>query len=139
MSEPGTAPGRDALLATKLHVPRLPPGFVARPRLTARLDEGLAGRMILVSAPAGFGKTAADSQGRTGSIIEIAALRALALTAAGDRAAAAQDLARTLPLAAQPGYVRVFADEGPPMAALLSQVAAAHRDGQPAARQVPLG
>ena len=58
MSEPGTAPGRDALLATKLHVPRLPPGFVARTRLTARLDEGLAGRMILVSAPAGFGKTA---------------------------------------------------------------------------------
>jgi ATP/maltotriose-dependent transcriptional regulator MalT len=33
----------------------------------------------------------------------------------------------------------VFADEGPPMAALLSQVAAAHRAGQPAARQVPLG
>src|SRR5262249_57228624 len=27
----------------------------------------------------------------------------------------------------------------PPMAALLGQVAAAHRDGQPAARQVPLG
>src|SRR6516164_3404584 len=58
MSEPGTAPGRDALLATKLHVPRLPPGFVVRPRLTARLDEGLAGRTILVCAPAGFGKTA---------------------------------------------------------------------------------
>jgi LuxR family maltose regulon positive regulatory protein len=81
----------------------------------------------------------ADSQGRTGSTIEIAALRALALAAAGDRAAAAQDLAGTLALAAPQGYVRVFADEGPPMAALLSQVAAAHRDGQPAARQVPLG
>src|SRR6516164_2362887 len=58
MGEPGTAPGPDALLATKLHVPRLPPGFVARPRLTARLDEGRAGRTILVCAPAGFGKTA---------------------------------------------------------------------------------
>jgi LuxR family maltose regulon positive regulatory protein len=81
----------------------------------------------------------ADSQGRTGSTIEIAALRALALAAAGDRAAAAQDLASTLALAALQGYVRVFADEGPPMATLLSQVAAAHRDGQPAARQVPLG
>ena len=81
----------------------------------------------------------AGSQGRTGSIIEIGALRALALAATGDPAAAAQELAGTLALAAPQGYVRVFADEGPPMAALLSQVAAAHRDGQPAARQVPLG
>jgi LuxR family maltose regulon positive regulatory protein len=81
----------------------------------------------------------ADSQGRTGSTIEIAALRALALAATGDRAAAAQDLAGTLVRGAPQGYIRVFADEGPPMAALFSQVAAAHRDGQPAARQVPLG
>src|SRR5262245_2172623 len=48
---------RDALLATKLHVPRPPLGFVNRPRLTARLDEGLARRLILVCAPAGYGKT----------------------------------------------------------------------------------
>ena len=81
----------------------------------------------------------ADRQGRTGSIIEIAALRALALAATGDRAAAARELAGTLALAAPQGYVRVFADEGPSMAALLSQVAAAHRDGQPAARRIPLG
>src|SRR5215831_8955705 len=81
----------------------------------------------------------ADSQGRTGSIIEIQALRALALAATGGQAAAAEELARTLALAAPQGYVRVFADEGPPMAALLGQVASAHRDGQPAARQVPLG
>ena len=80
----------------------------------------------------------ADSQARTGSLIEIAALRALALAAAGDHPAAAQDLARTLAQAAPQGYVRVFADEGPPMAALLTQVATAHRHGQPAARQVPL-
>jgi LuxR family maltose regulon positive regulatory protein len=80
----------------------------------------------------------AASQARTGSLIEIAALRALALAAAGDRPAAAQDLAGTLALAAPQGHVRVFADEGPPMAALLAQVAAAHRDGHPAARQVPL-
>ena len=46
------------LLATKLHVPRLQPGFVARPRLVQALDEGLARRLILVGAPAGFGKTA---------------------------------------------------------------------------------
>src|SRR5262249_57538877 len=79
-----------------------------------------------------------ETHDRTGSIIEIQALRALALAATGGQAAA-EELARTLALAAPQGYVRVFADEGPPMAALLGQVATAHRDGQPAARQVPLG
>src|SRR5215472_749386 len=65
MAEPPTAaPPRaaaseqDVLLATKLHVPRLQPGFVYRPRLGEALDEGLARRLILVCAPAGFGKTA---------------------------------------------------------------------------------
>ena len=50
--------GQDALLATKLHVPRPQPGFVPRPRLAGRLDEGLARQLILVCAPAGSGKTA---------------------------------------------------------------------------------
>src|SRR5262249_7468494 len=45
----------------------------------------------------------------------------------------------TLTLASRHGHIRVFADEGPPMTALLGQVATAHRDGQPTARQVPLG
>ena len=58
MGEPGNAPERDVLLATKLHVPRPPPGFVARPRLTAGLDEGRSRRLTLVCAPAGSGKTA---------------------------------------------------------------------------------
>src|SRR4249919_3800092 len=49
---------RDVLLATKLHLPRLQPGFVPRLRLVEALDEGLARRLILVCAPAGFGKTA---------------------------------------------------------------------------------
>ena len=49
---------QDVLLATKLHVPRLQPGFVPRPRLVAALDEGLARGRVLVCAPAGFGKTA---------------------------------------------------------------------------------
>src|SRR5215472_14925064 len=58
MTEPGNARERDVLLAAKLHVPRPPPGFVARPRLAGRLDEGLSRRLILVCAPAGSGKTA---------------------------------------------------------------------------------
>jgi LuxR family maltose regulon positive regulatory protein len=49
---------RDVLLATKLHLPRPRPGFVPRPRLTERLDEGLAHGLVLVCAPAGYGKTA---------------------------------------------------------------------------------
>ncbi len=55
---PGAASGQDALLATKLHVPRPQPGFVPRPRLAEALDEGLARQLILVCAPAGSGKTA---------------------------------------------------------------------------------
>ena len=50
--------GQDVLLATKLHVPRPPPGFVPRRRLAAALDEGLARGRVLVCAPAGSGKTA---------------------------------------------------------------------------------
>src|SRR4249920_3626005 len=49
----------DALLATKLHLPRPRPGFVPRPRLASRLDEGLAHGLTLVCAPAGYGKTVA--------------------------------------------------------------------------------
>src|SRR6266516_8170876 len=52
------APEQDALLATKLHVPRPQPGFVPRPRLVQALDEGLARGLVLVCAPAGSGKTA---------------------------------------------------------------------------------
>ena len=56
--QPAGAGGPDGLLATKLYLPRLQPGFVARPRLTDGLDEGLACGLALVCAPAGFGKTA---------------------------------------------------------------------------------
>ena len=49
---------RDALLATKLHLPGSRPGQVPRPRLTDRLDEGLGHGLVLVCAPAGYGKTA---------------------------------------------------------------------------------
>src|SRR5579863_9825826 len=49
--------GPAALLKTKLYVPRSRRGLVPRPRLSERLDRGAASRLVLVSAPAGFGKT----------------------------------------------------------------------------------
>ena len=66
--------------------------------------------------------TAAAAQGRTGSVIEIGALRALALAACGDQDAAADALTRALALGGPQGYVRVFADEGAPMRALLARL-----------------
>jgi LuxR family transcriptional regulator, maltose regulon positive regulatory protein len=62
MAEPPAPPApagleRDALLATKLHLPRLRPGLVPRPRLLERLDQAMARELVLVCTPAGFGKT----------------------------------------------------------------------------------
>jgi LuxR family maltose regulon positive regulatory protein len=74
----------------------------------------------------------AAAQGRTGSLIEIQSLRALALAAQSDDVAAATALTEALTLACPQGYVRVFTDEGPPMAALLGRLAAAQRTRQTA-------
>jgi LuxR family maltose regulon positive regulatory protein len=46
-----------SLLTTKFYVPPLRPGFVSRPRLIELVQAGLARKLTLVSAPAGFGKT----------------------------------------------------------------------------------
>ncbi|HEY6018487.1 MAG TPA: LuxR family transcriptional regulator, partial [Candidatus Paceibacterota bacterium] len=45
------------LLRTKLYLPFGRPHLVARPRLIARLNEGLRRPLTLLSAPPGFGKT----------------------------------------------------------------------------------
>ena len=82
---------------------------------------------------------AAAAQDRAGSLIEIGALRALALAASGKEAAAVAALAGALTLASPQGYVRVFTDEGPPMAALLGRLIAAQRAEHADARRVPLG
>lgn len=49
------------ILATKLYAPSPRPGSVTRPRLINRLRAGF-GRLTLVSAPAGFGKTTLVTQ-----------------------------------------------------------------------------
>ena len=50
------------ILATKLYIPPLRPKVVIRPRLLERLNEGLHRNLILISAPAGFGKTTLVSE-----------------------------------------------------------------------------
>ena len=47
----------DQLITTKFYVPSLKAELVARRRLTERLNQGIKGRLTLISAPAGFGKT----------------------------------------------------------------------------------
>src|SRR5262249_62289340 len=69
-------------------------------------------------------------QERTGSVIEIQALQALARQAAGDQTGALAVLAEAFALARGEGYVRVFADEGAPMARLFGRFSGAQRAGE---------
>ncbi|MBI5962302.1 MAG: LuxR family transcriptional regulator [Chloroflexi bacterium] len=45
------------LLTTKFHIPQARTASVPRPRLVSRLQQGLTQKLILISAPAGYGKT----------------------------------------------------------------------------------
>ena len=64
---------------------------------------------------------AAQEGGRTGSVIEILVLQALAHQAQGDIPAALLPLHRALTLAEPEGYVRIFVDEGPAHGAAASR------------------
>lgn len=75
----------------------------------------------------------AGSQGRMGSLLQIRALRSLTRQSAGDHQGALALLAETLTLARREGHIRVFVDEGPPMAALLRSLSGARQRGQLAA------
>jgi LuxR family maltose regulon positive regulatory protein len=66
---------------------------------------------------------AAQEGGRTGSVIEILVLEALAHQAAGDLTTADAALECALILAEPEGYFRIFLDEGADMAKLLLEVA----------------
>ncbi len=65
---------------------------------------------------------AAEEGERTGSVIEILVLQALAHQVQGDIPAALVPLERALTLAEPEGYVRIFVDEGPPMAVLIAKL-----------------
>ncbi len=68
-------------------------------------------------------RRAAEAGKRSGSVIEILVLQALAQQVRGDIPAALASLQRALTLAEPEGYVRIFVAEGPPMASLLRAVA----------------
>ncbi len=86
---------------------------------SARVAVELLGRLL----------RAADEGQRSGSVIEVLILQALAEQMRGDIPSALGPLERALTMAEPEGYVRIFTDEGPPMAALLQ--AAARRDIAP--------
>jgi LuxR family maltose regulon positive regulatory protein len=50
-------PARAALLATKLAIPQVPAWLVPRARLIQALHEGTTRQLVVISTPAGFGKT----------------------------------------------------------------------------------
>jgi LuxR family maltose regulon positive regulatory protein len=67
---------------------------------------------------------AAEAVGRTRSVVEIQALQALTRGAQGQIEPAMNSLQQALSLGAAVGYVRLFVDEGRPMAELLRQAMA---------------
>jgi ATP/maltotriose-dependent transcriptional regulator MalT len=69
--------------------------------------------------------SAAHAAGRMGSVIEILVLQALLLQAEGNTTRAVRILGDALSLAEPEGYVRIFVDEGAPIAALLRRVSSA--------------
>jgi LuxR family transcriptional regulator, maltose regulon positive regulatory protein len=75
----------------------------------------------------------AVTQGRVESVIELRALQALAHAASDDEPAALAALAESVALGAPEGYLSVFLDEGPPMAALFRPLLAGRRLEQLAA------
>lgn len=114
---------------SRLNIPDFPDFRLERPSFTlvrVRIAQGRAEeamRLLDQLLPA------AEAEGRVGRVIEIQMLRALALHAGGDVAQAMIPLEQALSLAEPEGYVRIFVDEGLPMAQLLYE--AARRDITP--------
>ncbi len=82
-------------------------------------------------------QTSAVAQGRVAGVLRLRVLAARAHESAGDRAAALAALADGLVLAAPQSYLRVFLDEGAPIATLLRELATGRRLDQLGAGAVP--
>ncbi len=85
--------------------------LAADPLDAARVQDAARLRERLVAAT--------EAGGRGGTLIELLVLQAVAFQAAGRAQVALDSLARAVALAESEGYVRVFADEGEPVARML--------------------
>jgi LuxR family maltose regulon positive regulatory protein len=106
---------------------------IARARLTVARGEHEEAMRLLEES-----RQAAEAAGRTGKLIEILTLQALALWERSRREQAVGTLMRALALAEPEGYVRTFVDEGAKVGELLSAALEARQRGHPdAAIRIP--
>jgi LuxR family maltose regulon positive regulatory protein len=78
-----------------------------------------------------------EAAGRTGKLIEILTLQAVALWERNRREQAVGSLTRALALAEPEGYVRTLVDEGAKVGELLSAILEARQRGHPDATRIP--
>jgi LuxR family transcriptional regulator, maltose regulon positive regulatory protein len=90
-------------------------GALARVELTQSTSGTLQQAEALISSA----QAVAEAHGRTGHLIELLLLQALALHAQGKTKPALEAMARSLALAEPEGYVRTFVDAGPLLVPLL--------------------
>jgi LuxR family transcriptional regulator, maltose regulon positive regulatory protein len=82
-------------------------------------------------------RQSAEAARRTGKLIEILTLQALALWERSKREQAVGTLTRALALAEPEGYIRTFVDEGAPVGDLLSATLKARQRGHPDEIRIP--
>jgi LuxR family maltose regulon positive regulatory protein len=130
----GRVPAAHLLLATKFHVPRIAARLVGRPHVYQRLQRGMERPLTLVTAPAGFGKTASLCDWVQQSERAVAWV---SLDASDDDPLqfwtyVFTALNRTYPGIADTALAMLHAPQSPPLAvvlrALLNAIAAAPRD-----------
>jgi LuxR family maltose regulon positive regulatory protein len=119
----------------------LEPAYLAlvRVRITQGRTEPASSYLVEVLRLLDRLQAGAAAKGRGRSVLEMLILRALALRARRDTRGAVRKLAQALEQAQPEGYVRRFADESAPMAALLTDVIAAAQQRQLAVPEALLG
>jgi LuxR family maltose regulon positive regulatory protein len=105
---------------------------IARARLTLALGEHDEAVRLLEEL-----RQSAEAAGRTGKLIEILTLQAVALWERNKREQAVGTLTRALALAEPEGYVRTFVDEEATVGELLSAVIEVRQRGHPDAIRIP--
>jgi LuxR family transcriptional regulator, maltose regulon positive regulatory protein len=105
---------------------------IARARLTLARGEHDEAMRLLEEW-----RQSAEAAGRTGKLIEILTLQAVALWGKSKREQAVGTLTRALALGEPEGYVRTFVDEGAKVGELLSAILEARQRGHPDATRIP--